>query len=306
MAILGKRLAGIPSPTIAIVGGSTSALAAAGALLQGLPNETRAPGAITVLHRRALARLLSIGRRTQPPTATPTSGPTTSARSAASSTGSPASERIRANSLMRASGIGGTVARATAPLLHRIDDSKHVTIRTPFWSVPTSSWRRSGIGRGSCPSSMRQWRRRSSLPGVTGTCRRSTVSAASSTPRDARSSGFSAIGLAAGFRPSGKFGGEPSFSGQANGLWLWQTAVGAMLVDALQEASRGPAQRGRRGADPKSLLPPTDRPQHSPIETSRYADNMRLLHCGPALRAANASERDPGASASVAGSRQTS
>ncbi len=54
LAVLGKRLAGIPSPTIAIVGGSTSALAAAGALLQGLPNETKAPGAITVLHRRAL------------------------------------------------------------------------------------------------------------------------------------------------------------------------------------------------------------------------------------------------------------
>ena len=31
------------------------------------------------------------------------------------------------------------------------------------------------------------------------------------------------IGLAAGFVPHGKFGGEPSFGGQPNGLWLWQT-----------------------------------------------------------------------------------
>jgi hypothetical protein len=44
------------------------------------------------------------------------------------------------------------------------------------------------------------------------------------------------IGLAAGFVPRGKLGGEPSFVGQANGLWLWQTAVGSMIVDGLMEA----------------------------------------------------------------------
>jgi dTDP-4-amino-4,6-dideoxygalactose transaminase len=39
------------------------------------------------------------------------------------------------------------------------------------------------------------------------------------------------IGLAAGFVPWGKLGGEASFSGQANGLWLWQNDVGQMIVD---------------------------------------------------------------------------
>jgi hypothetical protein len=46
-----------------------------------------------------------------------------------------------------------------------------------------------------------------------------------------------AIGLAAGFVPHGKLGGEPSFMGQANGLWLWQSDVGGMIVDAILDSS---------------------------------------------------------------------
>jgi hypothetical protein len=42
-----------------------------------------------------------------------------------------------------------------------------------------------------------------------------------------------AIGLASGFVPYGKLGGEPSFRGQANGLWLWQSDVGGLIVDAI-------------------------------------------------------------------------
>jgi hypothetical protein len=41
------------------------------------------------------------------------------------------------------------------------------------------------------------------------------------------------MGLAAGFVPHGRLGGEPSFRGQANGLWLWQSEVGGMIVDAV-------------------------------------------------------------------------
>jgi hypothetical protein len=33
--------------------------------------------------------------------------------------------------------------------------------------------------------------------------------------------------------PWGRLGGEASFSGQANGLWLWQNDVGTMIVDQL-------------------------------------------------------------------------
>ncbi|WP_019517584.1 DegT/DnrJ/EryC1/StrS family aminotransferase [Sphingomonas sp. Mn802worker] len=45
--------------------------------------------------------------------------------------------------------------------------------------------------------------------------------------------GLYGIGLAAGFVPWGRLGGEPSFRGQANGLWLWQNDVGMMIVDQL-------------------------------------------------------------------------
>ncbi|MDB5703308.1 MAG: aminotransferase DegT [Sphingomonas bacterium] len=45
--------------------------------------------------------------------------------------------------------------------------------------------------------------------------------------------GLFGIGLAAGFVPWGALGGEASFSGQANGLWLWQNQVGAMIVDQI-------------------------------------------------------------------------
>lgn len=45
--------------------------------------------------------------------------------------------------------------------------------------------------------------------------------------------GLYGIGLAAGFVPWGKLGGEASFSGQANGLWLWQNDVGSMILDQI-------------------------------------------------------------------------
>ena len=54
--------------------------------------------------------------------------------------------------------------------------------------------------------------------------------------------GLYGIGLAAGFVPWGKLGGEASFSGQANGLWQWQNDVGAMIVEAvLGDAARAVA-----------------------------------------------------------------
>ena len=48
-----------------------------------------------------------------------------------------------------------------------------------------------------------------------------------------------AIGLAAGFVPYGKLGGEKSFRGQANGLWLWQNDVGALIADAILSPNPG-------------------------------------------------------------------
>ena len=54
--------------------------------------------------------------------------------------------------------------------------------------------------------------------------------------------GLYGIGLAAGFVPWGRLGGEASFSGQANGLWQWQNDVGAMIVEqVLGDAERAVA-----------------------------------------------------------------
>ncbi len=47
--------------------------------------------------------------------------------------------------------------------------------------------------------------------------------------------GMFGMGLAAGFVPWGPMGGEPSFRGQANGLWLWQNDVGMMIVDQVMK-----------------------------------------------------------------------
>lgn len=44
-------------------------------------------------------------------------------------------------------------------------------------------------------------------------------------------SGAFGLGLASGFVPHGAMGGEPSFDGQTNGLWLYQNDVGARVLE---------------------------------------------------------------------------
>ncbi len=292
LAAMSKRLAGIASPTIAIVGGSTSALAASGALLQGLPNETRAAGAITVLHRRALRVFYRSPEDAAaegytdfgPDDICPVSGFVY--RLAGFRTDS-------RELVMRASGIGGRPAEPRL-LLHRIGEKNqgetHAILERADVIVAAMGYRPRLLTVYDAKGDEIELAGRSrNVPAVDGECR---VLDAAGRPIER----LFAIGLAAGFRPSGKFGGEPSFSGQANGLWLWQTAVGAMLIDALQEASSGPVTRSLQ-RDPKKHFA-----AENTIQSYRdlgYADNMLLLHCGPALRATNALKRDPGASASV-------
>ncbi|MBL7912534.1 MAG: UDP-N-acetylglucosamine 2-epimerase (non-hydrolyzing) [Bacteroidia bacterium] len=43
-----------------------------------------------------------------------------------------------------------------------------------------------------------------------------------------------ATGLATGFIPSGKLGGEPSFEGQTNGIWYYQNAIAEEIISNLQ------------------------------------------------------------------------
>jgi hypothetical protein len=57
--------------------------------------------------------------------------------------------------------------------------------------------------------------------------------------------GVYAMGLAAGFVPHGELGGEASFSGQANGLWLWQNGVGSRIVDQILDGVEAEMNTGR-------------------------------------------------------------
>jgi hypothetical protein len=47
--------------------------------------------------------------------------------------------------------------------------------------------------------------------------------------------GIYGIGLASGFKLTGNLGGEPSFTGQTNGLWLYQNGVGEIILNHLLE-----------------------------------------------------------------------
>ncbi len=48
--------------------------------------------------------------------------------------------------------------------------------------------------------------------------------------------GLLGLGLAAGFTSGPEIGGEPSFSGQTNGLWQWHNTIGAIIATRLREA----------------------------------------------------------------------
>ncbi|MFZ4521048.1 MAG: FAD-dependent oxidoreductase [Bacteroidales bacterium] len=46
--------------------------------------------------------------------------------------------------------------------------------------------------------------------------------------------GLFAMGLATGFIPSGVLGGEPSFTGQTNGIWYYQNILAEQIINQLQ------------------------------------------------------------------------
>lgn len=56
------------------------------------------------------------------------------------------------------------------------------------------------------------------------------------------------LGLGSGYRPDGTMGGEASFNGQANSLWLYQNDIGALVYrgiqDVLEQLARQPHRPG--------------------------------------------------------------
>ncbi len=237
--VVAGRLRGKVAPRVAIVGGSTSAVSVAHALLHRLPKIRFAADAVTLLHRRPLritynsaAEALADGYcEFGPDDVCPISGRVFRL----------AGFRLNQRELiMQARGIGG---RPPEPRLrlHRLveegaDGQARAILERADLVVAALGYR---------PHALRLFDHLGQpIPLLAGTGpgarlvdRQCRLLDATGTPID----GAFGIGLAAGFVPDGKLGGERSFAGQANGLWLWQNDVGRLIVDAVLGAE--PAER---------------------------------------------------------------
>ena len=248
------RLAGRPDPRVAIVGGSTSAVATAHALLHRLPSVAFAPGALTLLHRRPLRV-------------------TYASAEAARAEGDldfsdddicPVSGRVfrlggfRLDSrdlVMQARGIGGrpTEKRLALHLLGSDDAEARRVLSRADLVIAAFGYRPRAIpvfGTDGSPIALHS-ANNPTAPLVDGRCR--------ILDRGGRPvPNLFGIGLAAGFVPHGRLGGEASFVGQANGLWLWQNDVGLLIVDAVLDAT-----------EPSTARPTPDRPTQARPQPAR-------------------------------------
>ena len=225
---VGGHLAASPRPRVAIVGGSTSAAAIANALLQR-PAIRFGAGGVTMLHRRPL-------RIYYPCVQDALDDGYTEFTEADIC---PISQRVfrfagfRLDSrdlIMRARGIGGRPAEPRLAL-HQLqpDDPAAVAIMDRADLVIAAlGYRPLAVPVFDADGTpvVLHAQTGPSAPMVDAACR---VLDAQRRPL----AGLFGIGLAAGFVPRGKLGGEPSFSGQANGLWLWQNDVGMLIAEAV-------------------------------------------------------------------------
>jgi dTDP-4-amino-4,6-dideoxygalactose transaminase len=229
-AAISARLAALSrSPRVAIIGGSTSAAAVAYALLHRMPGARFAPNAVTIAHRRPLrifypsvdAALADGYTEFGPDDICPVSGRVFRL----------AGFRLDSRELiMRARGIGGRPPEPRLQL-HRLgldDAASRSLLDNADLVIAALGYRPRALpvfNQVDHPVPLLA-QTSPQAPLVDGSCR---VLDALNNPLP----GLFAIGLAAGFVPHGKLGGEPSFRGQANGLWLWQSDVGGLIVDAI-------------------------------------------------------------------------
>jgi hypothetical protein len=220
-------------PRVAIIGGSTSAAAVAHALLNRMPNVTFSRDGVTIAHRRELrifyptvdAALADGYNEFGPDDICPVSGRVFRL----------AGFRLGSRELiMRARGIGGLPPEPRLHL-HRlgVDDAASQTLLDNADLVIAALGYR--------PHALPVFdEAENQIPLLAQTSPQAPLVDGSCRVLDAlgnRLPGLFAIGLAAGFVPHGKLGGEPSFRGQANGLWLWQSDVGGLIVDAVLHPS---------------------------------------------------------------------
>ena len=241
MENMAERLAASAEPRVAIVGGSTSAAAIANALLQRSSIGFGADG-VTILHRRPLRIYYPCVQDALDDGYTEFNEDDIC----------PISKRVfrfagfRLDSrdlIMRARGIGGRPAEPRLAL-HQLltHDPEAVAIMDRADLVIAALGYRPlalPVFEDDGMPIVLHAQTGPSAPMVDEFCR---VIDAQCRPI----TGLLGIGLAAGFVPRGKLGGEPSFSGQANGLWLWQNDVGMLIVEAVLdvpgEAPAAPAR----------------------------------------------------------------
>lgn len=228
---LRDRLADARAPRIAIVGGSTSAMAAAALILKAAPALPLGAGALTLHHRRPLRPFYHSVEAAHadgftdfgPEDICPVSGFVYRL----------AGFRLEARELiLRMLGVGG---RAPDPrmALCPIDGDTADAIRTADVVIGALGYRPRAVplydADGARITLMADTPGRPRL--VDQQCR---VIDAEGRPVP----GVYGIGLASGHVPDGKLGGESSFTGKANGLWLWQNDIGLMIVDQLMASNR--------------------------------------------------------------------
>ena len=230
MEAVHDRLRGRPAPRVAIIGASTSAIAAAVLLLKNQPGFPFGAGAITILHRQPLKPFY----------------PTIAAAHADGFHDFDENDicpvsgfvlrlaglRLESRELvLRMLSLGGRTPdpRVTT---HRIagdhDAAARAIIEGADLVIGALGYRPRCvplIGVDGTPLSLAHHVGR---PMVDRHCRLLDAT-------DRPVPGAYGIGLSAGFVPWGRLGGEASFRGQANGLWLWQNDVGQMIVDQLLE-----------------------------------------------------------------------
>ncbi|WP_445191740.1 DegT/DnrJ/EryC1/StrS family aminotransferase [Sphingomonas sp. Tas61C01] len=224
-----ERLGQRRNPRIAVIGGSTSALTTVALLLKARPALPLAAGAITLLHRRPLRPFYPSVEAAHaegftdfgPDDICPVSGFVYRL----------AGFRLEARDLvLRMLAVDG---RRPDPrvVCHRIvgeDAAAHAILADADLVIAALGYRPvslpvAGIDGNPLPLAAER-----GAPMVDRHCRIVDADGAAIP-------GLYGIGLAAGFVPWGALGGEASFSGQANGLWLWQNDVGLMIVDQILE-----------------------------------------------------------------------
>lgn len=225
---LRERLAHVPAPRIAIVGASTSALASAALLLKS--DLALGAGAVTLLHRQPLRPFYPSAEAALADGFTdfteddicPVSGFVYRL----------AGFRLEARALvLRMLGIGGRAPDPRLALLHledTCDDRAAEILDTADVVIGALGYRPHALPLFAADGS--RIALAADAPGRPRlTDQRCRVIDAAGQPLP----GAYGIGLAAGFVPEGELGGERSFRGKANGLWLWQNDVGQIIVNQI-------------------------------------------------------------------------